>query len=92
MERTPGGDGRSRIGEYALAAGLVSVACAVLPVVGEALVLPIAVLAIVLGFVEIRRHESGRPTRVVQAALGAAVAALTLAVVFVTFAAAHLHG
>ncbi len=91
MERRPEGDGGSRLGEYALAASLAAVACAFVPAVGDVVVVPLAVLAIVLALVEIRRHESGRKARVGQATVGAVLAAVMLLVVFMTFAASQLH-
>jgi hypothetical protein len=82
----------NRAGEWALALGLAAVVCGFIPVVGDYLAAPTAVLAITLGFVGIRRHETGRASGVASAIVGAVLGAGAVAVAFMLFAATELAG
>lgn len=81
-ERRPSRGGYTA-GDYALAFGIAATACVLIPVIGDALSAPVAVLAIIFGLIGIRRWDDGRSHRVLPAAVGAALGVLSLfAVVF----------
>lgn len=70
-------------GEYALAFGLIAVACVLIPVIGDVLSAPVAVAAVSFGLIGIWRWDEGRAQRVLPAAVGAALGAISLfAIVF----------
>lgn len=83
----PSGRRRYTAGDYALTFGLAAVACALIPVIGDLIAAPVAVLAVVLGLVGIGHHDAGRAHRVLPAAVGAALGAVALFVVLVMFLA-----
>jgi hypothetical protein len=76
-ERSPGRR-RYTVGEYSLTFGLAAVACALIPVIGDLIAAPVAVIALVLGFIGIGRHDAGVAPKVLPAAIGAALGALSL--------------
>jgi VanZ family protein len=81
-------------GERALAAGIAAVAASFVPMFGEFIAIPVAVLAIVLGLVGIRRYHEGRAARVVDvaaAACGTILGAATSFIIVIVLAAAHLR-
>ncbi|WP_193106272.1 hypothetical protein [Brachybacterium sp. FME24] len=86
-DRPPSGRRRYTAGDYALTFGLAAVACALIPVIGDLIAAPVAVLAVVLGLIGISHHDSGRTHRVLPAAVGAALGAVALFVVLVMFLA-----
>ncbi|MCU1418056.1 MAG: hypothetical protein JWP32_2230 [Schumannella sp.] len=79
-------------GVYALVFGLAAVVCVFIPIVGDYIAAPLAVFAIALGFVGIRRHETGRATGPASAIIGALLGAASAAVTFMMYAATHLAG
>lgn len=76
-------------GDRALAAGVAALACSFVPVVGDLVALPAAAIAMVLGWIGIRRFEEGRASKVAAAATGAALGALAGLMVVVVLAATH---
>lgn len=72
-----------RHGDNSLAAGVTALACTFVPGVGEFLAVPAAVLAIALGLIGVRRHETGRAPRVAAAATGVMLGVLALLAVLV---------
>lgn len=88
-ERPPGRR-RYTVGDYALTFGLAAVACAAIPVIGDVIAAPVAVLAIVLGLIGIWRWDEGLAPKVLPAAAGASLGALSLfAVVLMVIVAAE---
>ena len=77
------------VGERALAAGLAAFVCAFVPVIGEFIAVPAAIVAVVLGAVGVRRFEAGRAARVGAAAAGAILGAVTGLMIVVVLAATH---
>lgn len=74
---------RYTAGDYALIFGLIAVTCVLIPVIGDALSAPVAVLAVSFGLIGIWRWDEGRAQRVLPAAVGVALGAISLfAVVF----------
>lgn len=77
-----------RSGQQSLTAGAIALGAAFVPVVGDLIAVPAAVLAIVLGGVGLRHYEQGRTARVVPAILGTALGlAAVLGVALVALAA-----
>lgn len=76
-------------GQYALAAGVAAIVCALLPGVSDVIAAPLAVLAIVLGLLGVRWHQSGRAPRVASAITGTVLGAVALSIVAVMVAASH---
>lgn len=76
-------------GDRALAAGVAALACSFVPVVGDVVAVPAAALAMVLGWIGIRRFEEGRASKVAAAAAGAALGAIAGLMVVVVLAATH---
>lgn len=82
-EAGPVGPG-DRVGDRALGAGVAAFIAAFVPVIGEFIVVPAAVIGLGLGLLGIRRFETGRAIRVAPAAVGtvlSALAGLSVAVV-----------
>ncbi|UVI38001.1 hypothetical protein [Brevibacterium spongiae] len=79
-------------GAYALTFSIISVVCAFIPVIGDFIAAPTAALAIVLGFIGISRHESGRASKVIPAVSGTILGAVALFVVALMLAVTHLPG
>ena len=80
-------------GERALAAGIVAVAASFVPMFGDFIAIPMAVLAIVLGLVGIRRFQEGGAAGVVgvaAAACGTILGAATNFIIVIVLAATHL--
>lgn len=78
-----------RPGDLSLALGVAACVCALVPVIGEVVTVPLAVLAVTLGIVGVRRYESGRTPRVGAAAAGAALGAVAVAVTLVVLTATY---
>ncbi|QZY52369.1 hypothetical protein [Leucobacter tenebrionis] len=70
--------------------GIIAAACALIPIVGDFIAVPCAVLALGFGLLGIRRHETGRPAQVVRATIGTVLGLLALFVVGILFAVAQL--
>lgn len=74
---------RYTAGDFALTFGLTAAICVLIPVIGDVLSAPFAVLAVGFGLFGIWRWDEGRAPRVLPASIGAALGALSLfAVVF----------
>lgn len=87
------GDRRgSRAGDLALSSGVVAGVATFVPVIGEVLALPAALLAIGFGTVGIRRYETGRTRRFVPAMAGIILGALAALGAFMVFASTGLPG
>lgn len=69
---------RYTAGDYSLTFGLAAVACAAIPAIGDLVAAPVAVAAVVLGLVGIWRWDEGRAPKVLPAAAGASLGALSL--------------
>lgn len=84
-------------GERALAAGIAAVAMSFVPMIGDFIAIPLAVLAIVLGLVAIRRFQEGHSARLVEvvevvaAACGTILGAATTFIIVIVLAATHLR-
>ena len=91
MTDKPATDHRRRsVGDHSLALGLAAVVCVAIPVVGDFIAVPAAVLAIVCGLIGIGHYDAGRTSRVTSAAAGAALGALALVVTALVLVATHL--
>lgn len=76
----------SRAGDIALSSGLVASVATFVPVIGDLLALPAAVLAIGFGIVGVRRYETGRSRRFVPALVGIVLGALAALGAFLVLA------
>ena len=79
-------------GERALAAGIAAVVISFVPLIGDFIAIALAVLAIVLGLVAIRRYQAGHSARLVEvvaAAGGTLLGAATSFIIAIVLAAAH---
>lgn len=76
-EPTPGRR-RYTAGDYALTFGLAAVACVLIPVIGDVVAAPVAVLAVVFGGIGISRYDAGLAPKVLPAAVGTGLGALSL--------------
>lgn len=90
MESEEGDAGGSRTGDFALTAGLVAAAATFVPVIGDLVALPAAVLAIGLGVLGVRRYETGRTRRFVPALAGIILGALAALGTFMVLASTGL--
>lgn len=79
---------RLRAGGSALAFGLVSVAFAVVPVIGDIVSVPTALVAVVLGMIGAGHYDAGRAPRLLPALLGALLGGVSLLITVVTMLAA----
>ena len=84
--RLPG----DRAGEWALSLGVAAFVGGFLPVIGEFVAVPAAVLAVILGLVGLRRYDTGQAARVVPAVAGAVLGALAVMVTVVVLVATHV--
>lgn len=74
-------------GGRAFILGVVAVVCVLVPVVGDFISSPLAVLALVFGCIGISHYNAGRASRIVPAAVGVVLGVLALFVaVFMFFA------
>lgn len=78
---------RNGAGDAALTVGIVAVLCALLPIVGDYVALPVAVLAIVLGGVGYVRTERGTATNPWKAMSGGLLGVVAVLIVFTNYAA-----
>lgn len=92
MQQEPPHHWSDSAGEYALLLGIAALACAFIPVIGDLITLPVALGAVALGFVGIRRHQHGRAWRAIVATLGIVLGAGALAVVALLFIATNQPG
>lgn len=76
-----------RSGGYALAFGLLAVLCALVPVIGDVVAVPVAVLAIACGVVGVGHYDAGRAPRMITSVLGSLLGAIALLLVAVSFLA-----
>lgn len=79
-------------GEWSLVLGIIAIACAFVPVIGDVITLPFAVGAVALGFVGIRVAHGRRAWRSVLAMLGVALGAAAIATVVVLLIATSHTG
>lgn len=87
-----GGHRAHRSGGYALVFGLLSVICALVPVIGDLVAVPTAVIAVVCGFVGVSQYDAGRAPRMLPALVGAILGAVALLIVLVGAIAASPLG
>ena len=80
------------VSSYAFICGGVAMVCLVIPMVGDGLASLLAIAALVLGFVAVRRHENDRTLRVWPAVVGAMLGAVALFIVVSMFLMAELFG
>lgn len=81
---------RDGVGNVALTAGIVSVICAFVPFIGDFIAVPVALAAVVCGWVGLNRAIDGDATNGREAVLGAALGGAALFVVFLVFAASYV--
>ncbi len=84
MDGPSGGTDHRAAGQRSLAAGIVALLAAFVPVIGDLIALPAAALALAFGAIGIRHFDQGRSARIGPAALGttfATVAVIGLAIV-----------
>jgi hypothetical protein len=79
----------NRPGESALVLGIVAVLGLLVPGIGDYIAGPGAVAAMALGFVGMRRHETGRATTAGGAVAGVILGALALTALVIMLAASH---
>lgn len=72
---------------FALLLGFAALICSFIPVVGDYVTIPLALIAIILGCLEIWRAERGRQSRVVPATFGTIFGALALLLVMISMMA-----
>lgn len=68
----------SRAGSTALVVGALSLLCALVPVVGDIVSVPLALVAIVCGVLGVGHYDSGRAPRMLPALLGALLGGISL--------------
>jgi hypothetical protein len=90
MQDQPAVRRANRPGESALALGVIAIAGLFVPIVGDFVTAPAAVAAMVLGFVGMRRHETGRATGSASAIAGVIVGALAITGLLMMLAATRL--
>ncbi|WP_194837253.1 hypothetical protein [Nocardia sp. XZ_19_369] len=78
---------RNGLGTTALVAGIVSVVFAFVPIVGELVAAPAAVVALVCGWIGFDRADRGLATNRGEAIVGSALPVLSIFVMFLVFAA-----
>ena len=76
-----------RSGGYALLFGLLALACALIPVIGDLAAVPIAVIAVICGVAGVGHYDAGRAPRMLPALAGAILGAIALLIVLVSFIA-----
>lgn len=76
-----------RAGGYALILGLLAVLCALIPVIGDLVAAPAAVLAVVCGIVGVGHYDAGRAPRMLPSVVGATLGAIALLVTVVSLIA-----
>lgn len=90
---TPSGAGHPhRAGRCALIAGAVALLCALIPVIGDLIAVPMAVLAIVCGIRGVGHHDAGRSPRMMPSVVGALLGAIALLLVVVAWIATGAAG
>ena len=72
---------------YALLFGLLALACALIPVIGDLAAVPIAVIAVICGVAGVGHYDAGRAPRMLPALAGAILGAIALLIVLVSFIA-----
>lgn len=82
-----GGHSAHRSGAHALVLGLLALACALIPVIGDLVAMPVAIIAIVCGVIGVGHYDAGRTPRLLPALVGAVLGAIALLVVVVGFIA-----
>lgn len=88
MTGHPTGGGRTpRAGGYALGFGVLAVLCALIPVIGDIVAVPVAVLAIIVGAIGVGHYDAGRTPRLLPSAAGALLGAIALLLTAVSFVA-----
>lgn len=83
---------RNHAGRYALTFGLLALACALIPVIGDLVAVPTAVIAVVCGVVGVGHYDAGRAPRMLSALTGAILGAVALLIVLVGVIAASPLG
>jgi hypothetical protein len=73
-----------------LSLGVAAVVSSLLPVIGEILAPPTAVLAVALGLIGLQRHETGQAARVIPAIVGVVLGALAGTAAVVVLIATHV--
>lgn len=86
------GGGSHRAGGYASAFGVLAVLCALIPVIGDLVAVPAAVLAIVYGILGVGHYDAGRAPRMLPAMVGALLGAVALLIIGVSVLAASPLG
>jgi len=79
----------NRPGESALVLGIIAVLGLFVPAVGDYIAAPGALAAMVLGFIGMRRHETGRATTAGGAVAGVILGAVALTGLVIMLAASH---
>lgn len=78
------------IGRQSLAVAALALVCTVLPVIGDAISVPVALVALVLGMIGLRRYERGTARFRGPAVAGVALSLLSLFAVAIIALATHL--
>ena len=78
-----------RVGDWALSLGVAGLVSAFVPVVGDFVAAPAAVLAIILGLIGVRRYETRQAARVAPAVGGAVLGAAAIMVAVIVLIATH---
>lgn len=81
---------RNGVGNVAFVAGIVALACAFVPFVGDFVAVPAGVVAVVCGWIGLGRVDKGTATNHRDAVLGAALGGAALFVVSLMFAATYV--
>ncbi|WP_109471923.1 hypothetical protein [Ornithinimicrobium cavernae] len=83
---------RNGAGDAALTAGVLAVLCAVVPIIGDYLALPVAALAVVLGSIGFVRADRGTATNPWKALTGGLLGVLAVFIVLIAQAASGAFG
>lgn len=83
---------RNDMGRVALWTGIAAAVAAFVPFVGDYISVPLAVAAVITGWIGVGRADSGDATNGRDAMIGASLGLLALAMVAITTAAAYTTG
>lgn len=81
-----------RAGGHALALGLLALLLVLIPVIGDLISVPVAVLAVGFGIVGVGQYDAGRAPRMLPSVLGAVLGAISLLITVVSLLAASAPG
>jgi hypothetical protein len=78
MNKVHRGHGEGRFGSYSTTFGILAFVCVFVPIVGDFIAIPLAILAVLLGFKAIWGAETERSRQAANAVVGVVAGALVL--------------